>query len=423
MSKAAAALLALSLFTAGKEPADIIPKISLSVHISGLPADGEAVLKITDLSEGKADEVKLSGDYFQAEVRQGDKYLLSLTDCPAGFMPEAEILITSTESMKDLQKTISVHPFAVRIYQYIRHTDLFAKGGKLELRDESDEVLLEFEPDEDGLVQDEERKEFLFAAGHSYILSQKETAEGCEAGSECLIRIPEFHEADTEPLKFEYFLDEIHDASYPVYDPEPYYEYVREPLIQTVETEPVSEKTEPEKAAETEAEPMIMPAFYIPEIYLPAEEPKHTAKIEKKAERAWFRVRLINEKRQYLAGAEIAVYDAKGNAVETWHSENEDHLVSSDKLRAGETYTVHLITPASGYSASVPDIEHIAVNRTDENWPLIEIIDRPKKEHAVKTETQKTEHKSHGALYASIGAGIGIAGLIGAVLFFSRKQI
>lgn len=425
MKAAALSLLCGFLICPYTPAAENHTNVNLSVHVKGLAeTDSEMILNIMDLNTGSLITETETDHSFQAEIERGGEYLLTLKNCPAGYIPFEEVLIRSEDTCHDLKQEMEVHPFEVRILQQIRNTDLFAEGGKLELLDESDEPVFEFEPDEEGLVKDGEDREFAFEAGHSYILSQKEPAEGYEPGGDILMMIPEFMEESDEPLKFDYFLDETPETeTVSVYEPQTWYSFYREPVTPLSTPVKAEVKTEEKKEEIIEVQNEVIPAsFSIPEIYLPEKQEPVSRKIESRTERAGFRVRLMNEQKEYLSGAQIAVYDRNGKVIDEWISSHEDHLVQNDQIKEREVYTVRLLKAAEGYSASVPDLEHIAVNCINGNYPVIEIIDRLKKEPAPVTKQQKITKAADYAVAASAGAAGLILSIIAGVFFFGRKR-
>ena len=427
---AAAALLAGSLLSPMNTP-QTRNTVSLCVEVRGTDlSQSDTSLRMIDLCDGSVYEEKVSEEPLSLNIEKGGEYILSLKNCPPGYMPSEEILITKAQSRQPLEKVFELRPFEVRIYQYVDNTDLFAQGGVLELRDESDETVFEFEPDEEGFVKDGEGNEFAFEAGRTYVLSQKETAEGYEDTGDLLLLIPEFMEED-KPLEFTFFLKETDGQSQP-YIPSALSlnEYIRVPSVihqpewteETAEEAEVFEEAEEVQPAEIVSYVPSQP-FVIPEIYLPRpEEKKESRKIESNIERTGFIVRLFNEKHEYLKGAKIAVYDQNQNLVDEWLTENEDHLVSGDRIKASETYTVHLAKEAEGYAGSVVDIQHTASVLRDENYPLIELVDRPKKAAALPAEKTETVKKAvNWAAGASAAAAAAILGTIGAVFVIGRK--
>ncbi|MBR3349032.1 MAG: hypothetical protein IKG55_03015 [Solobacterium sp.] len=426
---AAAALLAGSLLS----PLSPQSRNTVSLHVDVRGCDlsqADTAVSLIDLDDGSVREEKVKEGAISLDIEKGGEYILSLKNCPAGFMPEEEILITKAQSQRPLEKVFTLKPFEVRIYQYVDDTDLFAPGGKLELRDESDETVFEFEPDEEGFIKDEEGNEFAFEAGRSYVLSQKDTAQGYEDTGDLLLLIPEFMEED-KPLEFSFFLKETDGLNQPYIAPAlSENEYIRVPSVihqpqlieETAEEAEIPQELEEIQPAETVSYSASQP-FVIPEIYLPRpEEKKESRKIESNIGRTGFIVRLFNEKHEYLKGAKIAVYDQNQNLVDEWLTENEDHLVNGDKIKASETYTVHLAKEAEGYAGSVVDIQHTASVIHDENYPLIELIDRPEKAAALPTEKTETVKKAvNWAAGASAAAAAAILGTIGAVFVFGRK--
>lgn len=431
MNRTAALTLLIASLLTGKTAPQTENTVQLNVSVK-CPESGcaDTVLRIFDLCDGRVYEQKLEEEKAAVKIRRGGEYILALKNTPPGLMPKEEILITEQHSRKALERTFTLRPFEVRIHQYIDNTDLFAEGGILELRDEGDETVFEFEPDEEGYVKDEEGNEFLFTAGGTYVLSSKETPEGYEDTGDVLLLIPEYMEED-EPLEFEFFLKESDGTEQSV---SPYVlpqgEYIHVPsVIHTPETaDEIMEQTEEAETVEEILPVQTLPyvtqqPFVIPSVYLnEPEEKKESRKIESGIERTGFIVRLLDENNEYLKGAKLAVYDQNRRVVDEWETGSEDHLVSGTQIRASETYTVHMISPAAGYSASVVDIQHTATAVRNENYPLIELNDRPKK--AAPKPEQKTETVKKTANKAVVASAIAAGGIltgIAAVFVIGRK--
>ena len=396
----------------------------------------ETEISVHDLKEGTETLFPVNEKTAEIELKKGNEYLIHAENIPDGWIVNEEILITKQQSRTDSKRTITIHPFEVRIFQYVRETKLFAEGGVLELKDESDEVLVEFVPDEEGFVRNEEDELFAFPSSRSLILSQKEPVEGFEEGADLLITFPDVMKEEDGPFEIEYYLDEagsIDDVTEPE-GPVPYYEFwhipprePEEPLITEELTEEEETEAEVLSVSEEESGP-VLTSFVIPEIYLPAEEKKPSAKIETKVQKCGFIVRLVNEEGNYVSGALISVFDVSGSIVDSWRTGNEDHLVQNEKIKADQTYRIHLSEAAEGYAAAVPDIEHTAVSRTDQNYPLIELSDRLKKQSAQAAEQPAEEKKEpekkkvNIPLIASIGAGVGLLAVGGGILFLKFRH-
>ena len=60
------------------------------------------------------------------------------------------------------------------------------------------------------------------------------------------------------------------------------------------------------------------------------------------------KIEKIDEKGNYLSGAELQIVDSQGNVVEKWISKKEAHEINK-KLKAGETYTLQEVVAPNGY--------------------------------------------------------------------------
>ncbi len=431
MSRAAAAMFCLPLLCGTVHPLDADDTITLSVNVEGTyPSGAQLTLKILDLDDNTERLETLSSKNRTFALRKGGQYLAGLKDCPPGFMPEEEFLISTAESKDDLERTFVLNPFEVKICQYDAETQEQVSGGILQLRDESDEELIVFEPQEEGLILDEEGEDFLFEAGASYILAQKESAPGYEQGCEQLLLIPEFMERSDEPLKFTVELDKSgsHADEMPA-EPVPFYEFTRRPLPVYTETDPfvtdnvqeVTEDKNEDHDVVNMTEYSAPSSFRIPEVYLSLPQSEST-KIENPIERTGFAVRLVNTEGNYIIGATLAVSDENGSVVDQWQSAQEDHVLEGALIRADETYTVHMVKPAEGFSGSVVDIAHTVRTKSGTLLPVIELCDTPVQMQKLQQKNETVKKTVNYALYACTVAAVIICGIIAAVCLGVKKK-
>ena len=431
MNRMRAALVCFTLIQSTIHPLPKQDTVSLTVIVEGeYPAESELSLKLVDLKEGTERVETLDSETCTFELRKGREYLACLKDCPPGFIPAEEFLITKAESTKDLEKTFQLNPLEVRIMQYDAGPETFLGGGELVLRDESDEEIFAFAPDEEGRVLDEEGNPFLFEASASYILAQKESVPGYERGCEQLILIPEFMEHNGEPLTVEYELEKLSgEEEQPDQAPLPFYEIRRiaQPLYGETDpflNEPEEEESLPETPPQITAVPVsVQPsAVRIPEVYLSRPADKESAKIENRIERAGFVVRLLNEEGKHIPGASIAVLDENGITVDQWQSNDQDHVVEGSSIKDGSTYTVHMVKPAEGFSGAVIDIEHTVKAKPGDSLPVIELSDVPVKKQTALQKTETVKKTVNYALYACIAAAVCICAAVAAVCLSGRHK-
>ena len=396
--------------------------VCLKLRIEGPEENPLPSVRVINLTDSTKSEVVPEESTQEIELEKGDEYLISLCDVPAGWMPSREIWLPAEMTRKDLEETIALNPFEIRIFQHVQEMEVFAGGGVLELRNEQDEAVFEFEPDPQGLVKDENGEQVLLQAGQAYLLVQKEEAPGYQPPADVLIEIPAFMEKPDRPLEFflplaetegYVFEDNGQDSGYwPIHLP-------AAPL--TADEDDFPEEEDGSIETEVQAEAQI-PVYSAPAVYV-----THTiSQPEKKAPAApsgknktGFRVRLSSPDHRYLAGASLAVCDSRGNPIDAWISAEEDHLVAGDKVAEGETYTVKILKPAKGYAEDPVAVEHTAVRITDEEYPLIELTGKPKAAPARTEGTGKIKKTADGLV---IAASLTSALAIGLVIFAAMRQ-
>ena len=423
MKLCAALFLSMSLVSPLTPRADSSEPVStLRLTVEGIEEDTEEfpVIRLTDLDSGVVTQIPMTKAYEDLSLQKGNEYAVSLSDVPAGLMPDREVFLYFSETMADSEKVITLRPFEIKIFQRIEGTEIFAPGGKLELRDEKDEPLCEFVPDPEGKMLDEEGEEILLQAGKDYVLSQKETAPDFEAGGDMLVAIPEYMEETDEPIEITYSL-----TVPPVYI-EPVTpidgEWAGDLIIpkapeEPFETKAVEKKEKTETLKEEKKEEIRNVSWsapsYVTHSIGTAKEPEKKEAAAMANKKTGFLIRMTDGQHQYLSGASLAVYDSQGNPVDAWISASEDHLVSGDKVSEGETDTIRLIKAAEGYAADTLDIEHTALSLADGRYPVIEMSDHPKAEVKEVTETQKIKKTADWLVIASaVIAALAIGALI-----------
>jgi hypothetical protein len=408
--------------------AETDPPVSvLRLRIEGMEEDAEEfpVISLVSLDSGVTEKIPMRSVCEELELEKGGEYAVSLTDVPAGLMPDREVFLYFSETMADSEKVITLRPFEVKIFQKIQDTDISAEGGILQMSDEKDEPLFEFVPDPEGKILDEEGNEIKLQAGRGYILSQKEPAPGFQDGGDLLMIIPEYMEETDEPIEITYSLTAAPPYIEPVTPAQG--EWGGELLIPKApedpfETKAVEKKEETETAGEEKREDIRNVSWsapsYVAHTIGTAGEPekKETAVPNKKT---GFLIRMTDPGHQYLSGASLAVYDSQGNPVDAWISASEDHLVAGDKVREGETYTIRLIKAAEGYAADTLAIEHTALSLADGRYPVIEMSDHPKTEVKEVTETQKIRKTADWLVIAS---SVIAAAAIGALIWTTVRK-
>lgn len=413
----------------------------VTLHAEGFVKDerAETYVDVLDAQDGEVISFPLQSDTAEFSLERNREYVISISDPPYGMMPDREIWIAEEETLHDHTETIQLNPFSAAVYQYIADTDLFAEGGKLEIRDEADELFCSFVPRADGKVMEtvrneegeEEEKEVLFPAGASFVIVQSEKAEGYEPGSRKAISIPAFMKEIKEPLKFTYFLKEEPDYEYPAPPPSEW----RSDLIVPSDPPASDEKEEKEKEEETETsekdtaeslgEKPDVSAVIMQYLGL-TEEPESSFFEEEEEEapsRKWkagFYIRMTDGQKNAITGASIAVYDAEGHQVDAWVTDGRDHLVQNERIEKGKTYTVHLLKAAKGYAGSSVDIEHTAISVAGPDYPVIEMTDRLKAAPAVQSEVKKMKKAADGLVFFAFGALIAAAA--GIVLAYRRLR-
>ena len=395
--------------------------VCLKLHIEGPQEEPLPSVRVINLTDSTKSEVVPEESTQEFELEKGDEYLISLCDVPAGWMPSREIWLPAEMTRKDLEETIALNPFEIRIFQHVQEMEVFAGGGVLELRNEQDEAVCEFEPDPQGLVKDENGEQIQLQAGQAYLLVQKEEAPGYQPPEDILIEIPAFMEEPEKPLEFflplaetegYVFEDDGQDGGYwPIHLPQ---------APATADEEDFMEEEDSPAETEVQAEAQV-PVYSAPAVYVThtISQPETKPAAVPGKTKTGFRVRLSSPDHRYLSGASLAVSDSRGNPVDAWISTEEDHLVAGDKVAEGETYTVKVLRPAQGYAEDPVAVEHTAVRITDEEYPLIELTGRPKAA-AAKTESAGKIKKTADGLV--IAASLTSALAIGLAIFAAMRQ-
>ena len=137
MKLCAALFLSMSLVSPLTPRADSSEPVStLRLTVEGIEEDTEEfpVIRLADLDSGVVTQIPMTKAYEDLSLQKGNEYAVSLSDVPAGLMPDREVFLYFSETMADSEKVITLRPFEIKIFQRIEGTEIFAPGGKLELR-------------------------------------------------------------------------------------------------------------------------------------------------------------------------------------------------------------------------------------------------------------------------------------------------